>query len=89
MDVVDVVVEELLEAAPELCVVPPVVFPSGSVGVLELPPPPPPQETKSTEKNETPPSWTTSEGCTVLKIFVRQPSRRIAGVPTRRNSKGN
>ena len=51
VDVVDEVVEELLEAAPELCVVPPVVFPSGSVGELELPPPPPPQETKSTEKN--------------------------------------
>ena len=49
---VDEVVEELPEEVPELCVVPPVVFPSGSVGVLELPPPPPPpQETKSTEKN--------------------------------------
>ena len=52
VDVVDEVVEELLEEVPELCVVPAVVFPSGGVGVLELPPPPPPpQETKSTEKN--------------------------------------
>ena len=37
--------EELPEEVPVLCVVPWVVFPSGSVGVLELPPPPPPQET--------------------------------------------
>jgi hypothetical protein len=43
--------EELPEEVPVLCVVPWVVFPSGSVGVLELPPPPPPQETNSASRN--------------------------------------
>ena len=47
VDVVDEVVEELLEEVPELCVVPAVVFPSGGVGVLELPPPPPPPQAVS------------------------------------------
>ena len=43
--------EELPEEVPVLCVVPWVVFPSGSVGVLELRPPPPQQETNSASRN--------------------------------------